>query len=60
MKINVNSELSGTECLDYFLAELEKQGFKATKEEIKCEVFSEKTQKFINFEPSNVKFIYSK
>ena len=60
MKINVNSELSGTECLDYFLAELEKQGFKATKEEIKCEVFSEKTAKFIPFKPEQVRFTYSK
>lgn len=60
MKFNINAEHTGNDTLEFFLAQLKDKGVVATAEDIKVEVFSEKGQKYIDFKPEHIRFIYNK
>jgi hypothetical protein len=61
MKIKINTELNGTEVIsEYILPQLKEKGITPVDGELTCEVWSEKAQKFIKFEASQIKFIFNR
>jgi hypothetical protein len=60
MKIQINAELDASEVLGTVAELFQKQGIAAKTEDIKVIVWSEKTQKFIDFKSEQVKFIFNK
>ena len=61
MKIQVNAETDGNEIISqYILPQIKNQGIEPKTEEIKVMVWSEKSQKYIDFKPEQVKFIFNR
>ena len=60
MKISINAESNGEDSIKSLVDYLTQQGIAAKPEDIKTQVWSEKSQKFIDFDPSQIKFVYQK
>ena len=60
MKINITAESDGTDAVKSLIDQLATQGITAKPEEILVQVWSEKGQKFIDFDAKQVKFTYTK
>lgn len=60
MKLTVNAEKLGNECVEELVKELAAQNIVATPELIKTEVFSEKKNEWITLDAKNVRFIFNK
>lgn len=61
MKINIHAEVDGKEVVELLVLPLLKaQNITAVPEDVKIQVWSEKGQKFIDFLPEHVKFIFDK
>lgn len=62
MKLQINAEIDGVEVLkEYVIPSFEKAGVPVqTSDSVKVQVWSEKSQKFIDFNPEQIKFIFSK
>lgn len=60
MKITINAESTGEDSVKSLIDQLAAQGITAKPEEILVQVWSEKGQKFISFNPKDVKFIFSR
>lgn len=61
MKLQINAEMDGAEILkDYVIPIFEKNGVPIkTSESVKLQVWSEKAQKFIDFAPDQIKFVFN-
>lgn len=60
MKITINAESTGEDAVKSLIDQLVAQGINAKPEEIKVQVWSEKGQKFIDFDAKQIKFTYTK
>ena len=60
MKITINAESTGEDAVKSLIDQLAAQGINAKPEEILVQVWSEKSQKFIDFKADQVKFTYTK
>lgn len=61
MKVNINAEIDGTEVIDqYVLLMLKGQNLAVKAEEVKAQVWSEKAQKYIDFKPEQIKFVFTR